>query len=198
MDLAFLDQALDGFLARLEPVPRPGQDNAPWTAPTPCAEWDVRTLVNHVVGELLWVPPLLDGKTIAEVGDRFDGDVLGDDPHATARRAADDLRRAAAEPGAQARTVHLSFGDFSGGDYLGQIASDVVIHSWDLAKGSGGDTELPEDLVAFVDGFLTPQIEAWRSAGAFGPVVPTAAEATLQQRLVASTGRDPDWTRPAS
>lgn len=46
-----------------------------WDRPTPCAEWDVRALVGHVVAEDLWTPPLLAGRTIAEIGDRFDGDV---------------------------------------------------------------------------------------------------------------------------
>ena len=51
-----------------------------WHFPTPCTEWDVRALMQHLVNEQLWVPPLLEGKTIAEVGDAFDGDNLGDDP----------------------------------------------------------------------------------------------------------------------
>ena len=51
-----------------------------WQAPTPDEDWSVRDLVNHVVGEDLWAPLLLAGSTIAEVGDRFDGDVLGAEP----------------------------------------------------------------------------------------------------------------------
>ena len=51
-----------------------------WAAPTPCADWDVRALVRHVVEEERWVAPLLRGETIEEVGDRFAGDLLGDDP----------------------------------------------------------------------------------------------------------------------
>jgi uncharacterized protein (TIGR03086 family) len=190
MDLDVLAAALDGFQRRLLAT-RPNH----WSSPTPCAEWDVRALVNHVVGELLWVPPLLAGKTIAELGDRFDGDVLGDDPVATARQAANALRAEASEPGAMTRTVHLSFGDFSGADYLGQVTSDVIIHTWDLAKATQGDDDLGADLVAFADDFLGPQIEAWRSAGAFGPAVAvdTGPDATRQERLLASTGRDPAW-----
>jgi hypothetical protein len=51
-----------------------------WTNPTPDTEWSVRDLVEHLVGEQLWVPLLLGGATVEQVGDRFDGDNLGDDP----------------------------------------------------------------------------------------------------------------------
>src|SRR2546427_12764915 len=60
MNTALMADAINGFGQRLNVV-----DSAQWKAVTPCEAWDVRTLVNHVVGELLWVPPLLEGKTIA-------------------------------------------------------------------------------------------------------------------------------------
>ncbi|HEY0869487.1 MAG TPA: maleylpyruvate isomerase N-terminal domain-containing protein, partial [Acidothermaceae bacterium] len=51
-----------------------------WLRATPCTDWSVRDVVNHVTSEHLWVPHLLRGETIAQVGSRYDGDVLGDDP----------------------------------------------------------------------------------------------------------------------
>lgn len=186
MDTTLMANALNGFGGRLGKV-----DPASWDASTPCADWDVHTLVNHVVGELLWLPPLLEGKTIAEVGGRFDGDVLAEDPVATWRSAAEAAQAAAEQPGAQERTVHLSFGDFSGSDYLGQIVSDVIIHSWDLARAAGLDDRMDATLLEFATNFLTPQIEAWRSAGAFGPAVDVGADADPQDRLLAQTGRAP-------
>ena len=53
-----------------------------WNNATPDTEWDVTALVRHLVYEQLWVPELLAGRTIAEVGDALDGDILGDDPKA--------------------------------------------------------------------------------------------------------------------
>lgn len=189
MDTALMTEAMDGFEQRLHTV-----DATRWNAPTPCGEWDVRTLVNHVVAELLWVPPLLDGKTIAEVGDRFEGDILSDDPLAAWTSAATAAQAAASQPGTQKRTVHLSFGDFPGTEYLSQVTSDVVIHSWDLARAVGAVDRLHPRLVEFVDGFLSPQVDAWRSAGAFGPAVEIGPDVNAQDRLLAQTGRSPTWT----
>ena len=93
MDLATLHaRTVAEFVARVEAVPEDAWDSA-----TPCTEWDVRALVNHVVGEDRWTPPLLEGATIAEVGDRFDGDLLGADPVAAARAAAAEAVASVAE-----------------------------------------------------------------------------------------------------
>ncbi|HEX2196457.1 MAG TPA: TIGR03086 family metal-binding protein, partial [Actinomycetota bacterium] len=90
-----------------------------WDDPTPCTDWSVRDLANHVVGENLWMPPMMEGKTVTDVGDAFDGDLLGDDAAGRWDRAAKEALAAVQEPGALERTVHLSFGDFSGRFYVG-------------------------------------------------------------------------------
>ena len=53
-----------------------------WHAPTPNTEWDVKQVANHIIGENLWAGELLHRKTIAEVGNKFDGDLAGLDPAA--------------------------------------------------------------------------------------------------------------------
>jgi uncharacterized protein (TIGR03086 family) len=68
-------QGIDAFGEKVRAVPADR-----WEAATPCTDWSVRDLVNHVTGEHLWAPHLLDGATIAQVGDRYDGDLLGDSP----------------------------------------------------------------------------------------------------------------------
>jgi Mycothiol maleylpyruvate isomerase N-terminal domain len=95
-----------------------------WQATTPDDDWAVRDLVNHVVGEDLWAPPLLAGSTIAEVGNRFDGDVLGADPKAAWTAASAGAVRAVGADGATDRIVHLSFGDFPGREYALQLFAD--------------------------------------------------------------------------
>lgn len=179
-------RAVDGFGRRVHAI----RDDQ-WTAPTPDTEWDVRALANHVLVEGLWAPPLLDGMTIAEVGDRFDGDQLGADP-----RSAWDRSRAAAcaavgSDGALGRTVHVSSGDISGREYVTQILCDHVVHTWDLARAIGDDERLDPDLAAFALAYFEPQAVDWRAAGAFGPEQSVDAEADVQARLLAITGRAP-------
>ena len=160
-----------------------------WAAPTPDAEWDVRALVNHLLNEALWAPPLLAGSTIEEVGDRFDGDQLGDDPKGAWAAAASAAVAAAQAEGAMERIVHLSFGDFPGEFYLSQVLCDHVIHAWDLARATGGNETLDPELVEWVYAFLAPQADAWRAAGVFGPSVDVAPDADLQTKLLGQTGR---------
>jgi uncharacterized protein (TIGR03086 family) len=162
-----------------------------WAAGTPDSEWDVRALVNHVLSENLWAPPLLAGSTIADVGDRFDGDRLGDDPQAAWAAAAAASIDAVGEAGALDRTVHVSFGDISGQEYASQLVCDHVIHGWDLARAIGADERIDDDLVEFTYDFLLPQIDGWRSAGAFGPEVELPPGAGRQAALLALSGRRP-------
>lgn len=162
-----------------------------WSAATPDTEWDVRALVNHVLSENLWAPPLLEGSTIADVGDRFEGDQLGDDPQAAWDAAAARSIGAVAEAGALDRTVHVSFGDISGREYVSQLVCDHAIHGWDLARAIGADEEIDADLVDFAYDFLLPQVDGWRAAGVFGPQVEVPADAGRQAELLALSGRDP-------
>lgn len=162
-----------------------------WQAPTPDTEWDVRALVNHVLSENLWAPPLLEGLTIADVGDRFDGDQLGEDPQAAWAEAARSSIAAVSDAGALGRTVHVSFGDIAGRDYVSQLVCDHVLHAWDLARAIGVDDRVDADLVEFTYEYLAPRADDWRAAGAFGPRVELPAGADLQSRLVALTGRRP-------
>jgi len=178
-------RAVQGFDARVGAI----QDDQ-WGAPTACSDWDVRGLVNHLVYENVWTPEMFAGRTVTEVGDRFEGDLLGDDP---GRAWADSARvavAAIADEGALDRIVHLSFGDFPGRDYAMQLFADHLIHTWDLARGTGGDERLDPELVEACDAWFAPAVEqAYRSAAATGPAVEVPDDADLQTRLLARFGR---------
>jgi len=160
-----------------------------WSAGTPCTEWDVRTLVNHVIGEIKWAVPLFAGSTIAEVGDQFDGDLLGADPAGAWDAAAPAAIEAVQKPGAMDRTVHLSFGDFPGSEYAMQLIADLTVHGWDLARATGQDETIDAELVAVVAEWFSGVAAGYREAGAVAqrPEVPTDPDA--QTILLAEFGR---------
>lgn len=178
-------RALDEFGRRVHAV-RPDQ----WGCPTPCAAWEVRNLVNHLVAEQLWVPPMLAGKTVADVGSAFDGDVLGTDPVAAWDAASAAARAAFAEPGALERTVHLSYADRPGEEYAREMIFDLVVHSWDLAVGISADETVDPALVEAVYGRLEPDTDL-SASGLFDGPVPVPEDADDQTKLIALTGRKP-------
>ena len=177
-------RSVDEFDARVQGVRDDDLDK-----PTPCTEWDVRTLINHLVYEDKWAVPLLAGKTIAEVGDSFEGDLVGDDVHLAWKQASEEARAAAQEPGATERTVHLSFGDTSGGDYLDQLTADHLIHGWDLAEATGGDTTLDPELMDYVSAWAVPIEDALKASGSYGDKIEPPADADPQTKLLAVFGR---------
>jgi uncharacterized protein (TIGR03086 family) len=183
-------RSVEGFAALLDAL-----DGTSWAGSTPCLDWDVRALVNHIVYEDLWTVPLMEGATVAEVGDRFEGDLLGDDPVAAARSACETATMAAASGVVAGRTVHLSFGDTPAEEYAYQLAADHIIHGWDLAAAIGADRTIDPDLVAVLTPWFAEREALFRAAGAIGerPSDPLSTE-DPQARLLIAFGRDPDWS----
>jgi uncharacterized protein (TIGR03086 family) len=157
--------------------------------PTPCEGWDVRTLLNHVIGGNYWVMPLVDGKTIEEVGDRLDGDLLGDDLLDAYDASAGEAAAAFRQPGAMERPVAVSYGPVPGSVYAGHRFIDVLIHGWDAAVATGQDTTLDPDLVQACWDVVTPQAELLAGSGMFGDHDDVPEDADLQTRLLALLGR---------
>ncbi len=180
-------RCVDSFVDRVRAV---GADQ--WTDPTPCADWSVRQLVNHIVYEQLWSVPLFDGATIAEVGDRFEGDLLGDNPVGRTEEAARAAKAAAAADGGLARTVHLSFGDTPAEEYLYQLFADHLVHGWDLSAATGGDRRLDPEAVSACAAWFAGREELYRGGGAIGPRVEAGPDASEQDRLIGAFGRDPN------
>ncbi|WP_189189841.1 TIGR03086 family metal-binding protein [Streptomyces albiflavescens] len=180
-------EALDLFGDRVHAV----RDDQ-WDAPTPCTDWSVRDLVNHLVSEQLWVPALVrDGAMIEAIGDTFDGDMLGRNPAASWDTAARSARDAFAGPGALDRRVHLSYGDTAATDYCTQMIADLVVHAWDLSRAIGADEQLPDDLVKFTVRAVTPYAAELEKSGMFAAPVEPPRGADMQTMLLCLLGRRP-------
>jgi uncharacterized protein (TIGR03086 family) len=179
-------RTVEGWAARVSDI---GDDQ--WERPTPCSGWSVRDLVNHVVAEDRWTAPLMEGQTIEQVGDRLAGDLLGGDPVGAALDAAKEAVSAVAEWLPRRRPVQLSYGAEAPDEYVMQLAADHLVHGWDLAAATGGDTRLEPHLVTEIAAWFAGREDAYRAAGAIGP--PGRATGDPQADLLAAFGRPQHW-----
>ncbi|MEY9848875.1 TIGR03086 family metal-binding protein [Streptacidiphilus sp. MAP5-3] len=161
-----------------------------WRLPTPCPLWTVRGLVNHVTVEQLWVTPLLAGTPATAVGGRFEGDLLGDDPVLAWKQAAAEAEEAVHADGALERTVRLWQGPALAAHLCSQLAMDIVVHSWDLARAIGAEEQIPSGLVAFALHEVSEYPDRLAESGLFDSprAVPPGSDA--QTLLLALTGRE--------
>lgn len=160
-----------------------------WQSATPCDGWDVRALLNHVVAGNLWAAELAAGGTIAGVGDRLDGDLLGTDPAGAYAASADSAAAVFRKPGAMDAPCAVSYGPVPGSVYAGHRFVDVFVHGWDLAVATGQAAQLDPALMQACREVVEPQLEAFRGAGAFGGELAASPGATDQDRFLAMLGR---------
>jgi uncharacterized protein (TIGR03086 family) len=178
-----LNQAMQSTLAVLTKVASDDLD-----APTPCASWDVRALVNHFVGTARWW-----AATIAGGGEVADADYAAGDYVAAYEESIAIAVEAFAAEGALARTVRLPFGEFPGAVLLGLAAMEQFTHGWDLARAIGHPTNLDPALatgllgqarLAVSDAFRGPDGQAL-----FGPAVAVPDSAEPADQLAGFLGR---------
>ena len=166
-----------------------GVGEGQWDDASSCDGWSVRDLVNHIVTGNYWAVELAGGATIADVGDRYDGDILGDDPLTVYDVSAAAAAAAFRVPGAMDAPCAVSYGPVPGSVYCGHRFLDVLIHGWDVAKSTGQDTTLRPDLVDACRAVLEPQLGMLAASGMFGETVPVPDDADAQTRLLAVLGR---------
>jgi hypothetical protein len=153
---------------------------------------NLRLLVNYHAYDDAWVPDVLTGKTMDEVGlEKYKGDLLGDDPKGNYRAIAE---KAIAAVGSLveadlARSAHLTYGELPVREYLKHTMSFRSFRVYDIAKLIGTDTTLSDELVQGMWDTLEPVADDWRKMGVFGPAVEVAEDATLQQKLFGLVGR---------
>jgi uncharacterized protein (TIGR03086 family) len=160
-----------------------------WSMATPCDGWDVEALLNHVVSGNLWAAELGGGANIDEVGDRLDGDMLGDDALAAYQASARVAAAIFEAPGALEALCAVSYGPVPGSVYAGHRFIDVLVHGWDLAVATGQDTTLDPELVDAAYELLQGQADVIRASGMFGEDLSLPADAGAQTRLLAFIGR---------
>lgn len=152
-------------------------------APTPCAEFSVRGVLEHMIGGATSFAAAYRGEPAPEPDL---SDVL-----AGFGRALTELGAAVSSPGALDKTLATPFGEVDGAWFARYIVLDGLVHGWDLATATGQSYEPPDDLVAAVDAFARESLPGLRGEGTFsGPVDPPEGASPIE-RLAAFTGRRP-------
>ncbi|MEV0903340.1 TIGR03086 family metal-binding protein [Streptomyces hokutonensis] len=159
-----------------------------WTNPTPCAEWDARTLLNHTVGGMRIFTAELNG---TDPGAEHESDWLGVDPRGAYAEASETDRAAWNRPGALDTTVHISLGALPGPMAALIHFTEICVHGVDLAVATDQrtlvDEELCGELLAVMRGM--GGFDAYRMPGVFGPEVQPAPAAAPHGQLLAYLGR---------
>lgn len=161
-----------------------------WTNASPCAGWSVRDVLNHLTSEHRWAPHLLAGETLAQVGDRYDGDMLGGDPLGAWEDAASASLSAFAQVHSDDELVHVSFGQAPVWEYASQMLVDLTVHCWDIARGAGLVERLEPETVAASLAYVEQTASPEGVEGLFAPPVEIDSD-DPQDRLLALLGRDP-------
>jgi uncharacterized protein (TIGR03086 family) len=164
-------------------------------APTPCAEWDVRALLNHVIGTLWLSDALLTDAAPRHPmapGGLPGADLAGTDPVAAYAEAAAAALAAASAGDALTRLHVTPMGDMPGPVLAGFTTLDIAVHGWDLARATGQPAALDAALAGHVLAFARQSLAGEPSRGGrIGPAVAVPAGAPVTDRLAAFLGRQP-------
>ncbi|AGB22953.1 TIGR03086 family protein [Mycobacterium sp. JS623] len=152
--------------------------------PTPCTDWTVQQLIDHLVGGTEYLLSAAEGREATQWVDATGADY---------RRGTAAVMDALMRPGVMDRTCISPLGfEWPISQAVAGTFMDVLIHTWDLARATGQDEGLdPEMVEACIAMFLPEMPERGRAAGIIGPAVEVGADASAQDRLLAAMGRHP-------
>jgi uncharacterized protein (TIGR03086 family) len=155
--------------------------------PTPCAEFDVRALLNHVIGGMEMLRVAAEGgKASPPEGDQF-----GSDPGAVYDERRASLLTAVRGDGVLDRNWEMPFGSLPGSMMAAIAFMEHLTHGWDVAKATGQDTTLPEVLVMECSETVAPMDAMLRTPGVCGPAITVGDDASAQDKFIAFMGRRP-------
>lgn len=180
------DAALRTVVEQLTPADLDRAAPAGWSRAKASTLRDILAL--HARDEA-WVPDVLAGKTIEEVGTTWDGDLLGDDPIASYL----DLNLKAEEAALGLfldfdSIVHFSYGDYTMAEGFIHLSTYRATQSWQIANLVGLDFRLPDDVIVGMNEHVVPHIDEWRALGVFAPAKPIPEGADAQTVLLSTLG----------
>jgi len=161
---------------------------AEFDTPSPCAGWDVRATLNHLLGAT-WMFTLVNQ---GQAADEDAGDVIGDDASLAVTDAAKEHLASWRQPGAFEGDRSYVFGTFPATGAAMLNLGEVVVHNWDVAKATGQGLVIDPAVGQMIyDWGVSIPLDDFRDHGAFGPEVAVPASASIVDRLVGLLGRQP-------
>jgi len=149
----------------------------------------MRDIVARHAYDEAWVPDLLAGRTVDEVGDRWSGDLLGSDPIAAYDALNDAATAAMTDPDLDtAMTIHFSYGDYPFAEGILHPTSYRAFQAWQIARLLGIDFHLSPELIAGLDELIVPTVPTLRAYGAFPPEQTPPEGADAETRLLCTVG----------
>jgi uncharacterized protein (TIGR03086 family) len=159
--------------------------------PTPCTDWDVRTLLNHMIDDCLTYAAGVADENRESSGST---DHCAED-HVTAfDHAAQRAVEAFGKPGALEREHAFAWGDTPGSVALGLALTEAVVHGWDLATATRQEVAIDEDIAEELYGMTSSMMApkgSYPRGSAFEEPIEIAEDAPAADRLLAYLGRRP-------
>ena len=160
------------------------------SASTPCTEWNVQNLINHNIKTADYAHGILGSNNTAnpmEIGDPLPSQGARDAFAAGTSRVLDLLKSTSDLN----QVIETPFGPMPIANFIMFPILDIVIHKWDLAKGTGQDTSLDAGLAEACYGVMQMGAEMGRQQGVFGPEIQVSMTASIQDKLLGLSGRQP-------
>ncbi|SDZ16095.1 TIGR03086 family protein [Saccharopolyspora shandongensis] len=157
-----------------------------WSDPTPCTDWTVKDLVNHLVDVNLAVAASLKHQAPPEPGGTEN---LNSAPVDAYVRSSETVRAAFDQPRVLELTYQGPFGETTGAALLHVRLADLLTHGWDLARATGQPVDLPEELAEQALAFVRRQFTTPVRTGRFDPAQAISEDAPAIDRLAAFLGR---------
>ena len=165
--------------------------------PTPCGDWDLRTLLNHTI---LWTSYSAERRAHGEsVAEELMNKDFTADPGFREDYARQIGKAVTAWSAPQAWEGKLSvMGDATpAADVGAMLLMETALHGWDVARATGQEFRTDDQTAAALEDIVQAQAELFRKYQGFADAVEPAENATAFERALTLSGRDPGWT-PAS
>jgi uncharacterized protein (TIGR03086 family) len=162
--------------------------------PTPCTDWDVRTLLNHIMFWSAFRSEMAARKETPPSEQEGEVDYVIDGWLGTFERQLNRAVAAWAEPGALQGETGLAGGSSPAPLIATMIVGELVVHGWDLARATGQELAVAPEVAEVTHAGVVDFAEQAREYHIFGDPVPVPEYAPLLTRTLALTGRDPAWS----